>query len=402
MKKFIFSVFALLGMTMSVSAQTLTVDPIDAVPGETVQATLKFSCDADKYVGLMFSLQFPTDIAEKVSVKGLEGLAQPTVGKMDETGKVKFSGINGLDSENNVIYLATSTDLAINIALAEDIPFGNYTIKVTDIQLDQSGTLVPISDVTFALNVLDLPTVILDEESTTPPEAATGVNVVVKRTINANEWSTICLPFAMTGDQVKKAFGDDVMLADFSGWSAEGDIVSNVLTAKTIVMKFANIAATDGLEANHPCMIKVSNAVSEIKASMVDIEPSSEDPVVNVTYTKNRKNFTATMIGFYTVTGMLENDFFVSENKMWYNSTEGGTQIKGFRASFYFDSEKVDLAFLSAGSRITMEFGDGTTDGIDAVETSVQNDEYYNLNGLRVEKPSKGIYIKNGKKVVVK
>ena len=41
--------------------------------------------------------------------------------------------------------------------------------------------------------------------------------VRVKRTINANEWSTICLPFAITAEQVKGVFGDDVQLGDFTG-----------------------------------------------------------------------------------------------------------------------------------------------------------------------------------------
>lgn len=53
------------------------------------------------------------------------------------------------------------------------------------------------------------------------PEAAEGVNVRVKRTIKANEWSTLVLPFAMTAEQVKSAFGNDVQLADFTGVETE-------------------------------------------------------------------------------------------------------------------------------------------------------------------------------------
>jgi len=55
--------------------------------------------------------------------------------------------------------------------------------------------------------------VVLDETSTTAPKASNGaVDVLVKRTIKANEWSTICLPFTMTETQVKTAFGDDVRI----------------------------------------------------------------------------------------------------------------------------------------------------------------------------------------------
>ncbi|MGI6233040.1 MAG: hypothetical protein ACOYJF_09375, partial [Prevotella sp.] len=36
------------------------------------------------------------------------------------------------------------------------------------------------------------------------------------------------------------------------------------------------------------------------------------------------------------------------------------------------------------------------------VETSNTNDAIYTLSGIRVDKPQKGVYIKNGKKFVVK
>ncbi len=54
---------------------------------------------------------------------------------------------------------------------------------------------------------------------------------------------------------------------------------------------------------------------------------------------------------------------------------------------------------------ISMEvsFGDGTT-GIKMIQqhSTGQNDVYYNLQGQRVDNPGKGLYIKNGKKVVIK
>ena len=48
-------------------------------------------------------------------------------------------------------------------------------------------------------------------------------------------------------------------------------------------------------------------------------------------------------------------------------------------------------------------FGDDTT-GIDAVNGSELkvNGEFYNLSGQRVAQPTKGLYIVNGKKVIVK
>lgn len=66
--------------------------------------------------------------------------------------------------------------------------------------------------------------VILDENAETTPEASDGeVNVLVKRIIKANEWSTICLPFEMSEEQLKDAFGNDVQLAEFIDYDMDDE-----------------------------------------------------------------------------------------------------------------------------------------------------------------------------------
>lgn len=61
---------------------------------------------------------------------------------------------------------------------------------------------------------------------------------------------------------------------------------------------------------------------------------------------------------------------------------------------------------IGAGAKIMFVFDDEETvtslDEIIASDVRKENNEYYNLNGQRVENPQQGIYIKNGKKVVIK
>ena len=45
---------------------------------------------------------------------------------------------------------------------------------------------------------------------------------------------------------------------------------------------------------------------------------------------------------------------------------------------------------------------DGTQTGINGVEATTAKGAIYNLNGQRVEKAQRGIYIQNGKKFIVK
>ena len=58
---------------------------------------------------------------------------------------------------------------------------------------------------------------------------------------------------------------------------------------------------------------------------------------------------------------------------------------------------------LSAAPGFTLDFGTGTT-GITEIEKSVNagNEAVFNLNGQRVAQPKKGLYIVNGKKVIIK
>ncbi|MBQ8487319.1 MAG: hypothetical protein IJ533_06695, partial [Prevotella sp.] len=53
-----------------------------------------------------------------------------------------------------------------------------------------------------------------------------------------------------------------------------------------------------------------------------------------------------------------------------------------------------------AGARAFYGFGDATA--ISAVKTVKADGEVYNLNGQRVAAPQKGLYIVNGKKVIIK
>ena len=72
--------------------------------------------------------------------------------------------------------------------------------------------------------------------------------------------------------------------------------------------------------------------------------------------------------------------------------------MKGYRAYFDFYDEVENKEVAS--SRITMMV-DGTT-VISAITASKADDEIYTLGGLRVKIPSKGLYIQQGKKVIIK
>lgn len=85
----------------------------------------------------------------------------------------------------------------------------------------------------------------------------------------------------MTEEQVTTAFGDDVKLGDFTGYTAEG------ADENVTGIRVHFILAT-AIEANHPYIIKVSQAVSEFTADGVDVEPEDEPTVAAVKRTKKQ------------------------------------------------------------------------------------------------------------------
>ena len=65
-------------------------------------------------------------------------------------------------------------------------------------------------------------------------------------------------------------------------------------------------------------------------------------------------------------------------------------------------TNKAYLSTTVSAARLTMAF-DGEASGINNVNVeAAANGRIYNLNGQQVTAPSKGLYILNGKKVMVK
>ncbi len=230
----------------------------------------------------------------------------------------------------------------------------------------------------------------LDENSTAAPVALNDVDVEVRRTISANEWNTICLPFPMNEAQVKVAFGNDVQLGEFTGWAT----TETDGGGKAIAIKVDFISA-EAIEANHPYIIKVSSPITSFNMNGINITPETA-PTVSVGSGSTLGTFT----GSYVPMLIGAESLFLSGNKFWYST--GATQMKGYRGYFHFADV---LAAYFASSPVKMKFIlDGTTE-IESIEngkSTIDNGEIYDLAGRRMEKANKGIYIINNKKVLVK
>ena len=297
-------------------------------------------------------------------------------------------------------FTGTDGEVAVlKVNIAPDMSEGSYPLVLTAMKLTETdiSKYYETERVEATLTIDNSIRTVLDETSTTAPEAVTGVDVLVKRTIKANEWSTICLPFAMSEEQVKEAFGSDVLLGDFNGYEKTEDNGGDIIG---ITVKFNLVTA---IEANHPYVIKVSTTLTEFTVDGVDINPEEKPTKAAVKRTKRQWS---EMIGTYVANTPVGDAYeeawclFLSDNKFWYSM--GQTKIKAYRA--YFDFFDVITSVENTNDAPVFFSFDNETTSINLVkgEGNVTNGEVYNLNGHRVMSPNKGLFIKNGKKVIVK
>lgn len=222
----------------------------------------------------------------------------------------------------------------------------------------------------------------LEENSDNIVEAAENVNVTLKRTFYKDgEWNTLCLPFAVA--DAKTAF-DNAELREVDTEKSNGN---------TIVFKEAT-----AIEAGKPYLIKWANSSSDA----VNVEKKFEGVTLVAAATPVVvKEGGISFNGFYKMTEARELGASVAAigagNKL-FKVTEG--KMKGFRAAFV----------LSSGAEATKYnvVIDGTATGIEdlVIDGVKANGRVYNLNGQYVGNNlnglQPGLYIQNGKKIVVK
>lgn len=109
------------------------------------------------------------------------------------------------------------------------------------------------------------------------------------------------------------------------------------------------------------------------------------------------------LIGTFAATTAPQGDNFyvLSNNKLYY--TTGATVNVGANKA-YIDKSKIVNKSSEAKGRISINFNDIEATGIEAIDAAdvLNNGKIYDLSGREVSQPTRGIYIMNGKKIVIK
>jgi hypothetical protein len=233
--------------------------------------------------------------------------------------------------------------------------------------------------------------VLLDGNTTSgtnQSEITSNINLlksyVVRRTFTADDgWYTLCLPFALTEEDITNQFkGAD--FEEFSSVSQDGGSVN---------LKFNKVTET---KAGVPYLVKPKNTVENLM--FIDKMISVSEPI-KVTQNINGKDYS--FVGTFDPTTLPVDGtarFIGSSGVELVAPTSNGGDLKGLRAYFLFPSSGAQAKVCHGEIPTSIQFE--KVDGQDAVH------RIYNLNGQYVgndqDRLQKGIYVVNGKKVVIK
>lgn len=304
--------------------------------------------------------------------------------KIGKITKIEFVGNNiinnkisnpltNLTSKDNN-YTSTNSNYGVWVGSAKDVVFTN------DKQARATNIIVTV-EVPKAKNYT------LDETKTDNViETYENANVTLQRTLEASHWNSFCVPFALDKDQVTQYFGEGTQLRTYEG-RCENNIVY--------------FATVDNIEAGKPYIMKPGNAVVK--------NPTFEGVSMVATGLDENGNpqavgdaSTVQMKGIYNHVTLVQdktNIYIGAGNKFYYPADAEACQMNGLRA-YFIVPEGTDIKKLRANL-------DGATTSLGEIfDTEESNTPVYNLQGqcvgnsLRALKS--GIYIQNGKKVVVK
>lgn len=219
----------------------------------------------------------------------------------------------------------------------------------------------------------------LDEVTVNSFNAQNDVDVQLKRSLTPAQWNTFCVPFTISADVIAEKFGAGTLVYTF------GSMNGNVM----------NFKASTTIEAGKPYIVKPANTVVNPTFTGVNIVES--DPVQ-----LGENGFF--MQGTYGAKTDLTTDgtnLFLGEGNKFYKPAGATTaKMKGLRA-FFIVPQGTNFAALRANI-------DGATTAIDEFATVVEqptDNRIYNLQGQFVGTSFEGlhgVYVQNGKKVLVK
>lgn len=301
--------------------------------------------------------------------------------KVGKITKIEFIGSNNSLSNYSLKKLTSMTD---NNYTCTDPNYGVWEGSAKEVEFK---AIAQVRAIQIIVTILIPKEYTMDETKTKNViEDCAYANVTLQRTLSKDYWNTFCVPFALDAKQVTQYFGEGTQLRTYEG-RCENNIVY--------------FATVDNIEAGKPYIMKPGNAVVQ--------NPTFEGVSMVATGLDENGNpqavgdaSTVQMKGIYNHVTLVQdktNIYIGAGNKFYYPDDAEACQMNGLRA-YFIVPEGTDIKKLRANL-------DGATTSLGEIfDTEESNTPVYNLQGQCVGNSlstlKSGIYVQNGKKVVVK
>ena len=310
--------------------------------------------------------------AQTVNITDFDVTGYWTDGSTDNQGHYNvtawpnISAVELIDAAGNVV--ATLSD-------------GNTEIELTSELISQlaKGLFVSVKGNNAFITKVELlePEYILIAEDAVGVEAAQNVNVKIERKFKAG-WNAVMLPVNILEDDLKAIFGEDCEVARFNGDETNEN--------GNVSIKFCK-SEYQQIWHGYPCLLWLSADVENVK--LINTEIFDGDIQV-------ADNGTAfNLVGTYEPVIAEAGDMFIQGGK-FVTATSNNT-VKPFRSYLKkMTDDEINGVRIVIGDEVVTSINGLNLDNV------IDMEGVYNLNGQKTTNLRKGLYIINGKKVVVK
>ena len=213
-----------------------------------------------------------------------------------------------------------------------------------------------------------IPVVALSDADTSAPTPANHVTMQLTRTLKGGQWNGFSVPFAF----------------DIEGSALQGASVRKFGSSDGNELSFAE--ETTAIEAGEPYLVKPTSDIANPRFR--DVNLTCPDEAVHGD-------------GDYKFAARLYYTYLPTDGSVAYVSTTDSSvkkltsgHLKGLRSYFQIPTSRNAKALVL---RL-----DGNTTAIDDIDSNATEGDTYNVVGQRVKHARKGVFIVNGKKVIVK
>lgn len=209
--------------------------------------------------------------------------------------------------------------------------------------------------------------------------------IYFKRYLSASQWRAMSLPYNLDEEQTAKLFGNDAKITTLKSVVSDDQ-------KKTLSISFGLV---NSIEANKPYFVKVAADRREFVLEGVSLDV---DKFTSTSVNINGVSFVSTAPAEDGTdrTELPMNAYYLSNN-VFYPHRNNKVTIKAGLCYMVLGAEAA-----AKGYSLNFQNEDGSVTGIQEIPAARENKamEIYTLQGVRVLRPGKGIYIVNGKKMV--